>query len=828
MKQFLKNALYTILILLLILVMVFYLVLTTETGLRLAINIAPRLVTGLKIKSGQGTLGKSFELDQVEYNTPNYRIKLKRIGIDWSPFRWFGKTGLVKKLEVKQLDVYLLPPDPKAESEVSRQAKINWLRQNYFANVDIEELNIYYDDELKGKIDRITSVLNPDGTYQINMQFAEGRLYGNAYLHFGKDLEWKMSLTGENINSEALWKGLNAKLNFNVQSTGVWGDKKKEASFVLSDLQGTLQGYPLQGNAAFDYKNDLLLIRRMNIQVANSKIDVEGTAGDKWDLRWDIAIQNLNQFYDKARGQFFSQGTLSGRQDKPIISGAFTAQNVVVPGLRIGSAQGLVKSPMRVDATAEIDATLTNVRTFEQSFDRVRLDVFLRRYANTLQIVGDVIIDTDMRAQLNIGLPNFFKNYQSQISGTVDFALAKLPRIKVSKYVKNLTGTVDGRIRLSGRLQEPNMAGTIHYQGGFSVPAAGIRINNIDVQGTLQNDRPIQLQGQFQLGGTGSIRGTVNPFSQELTYNLAIRGNNLQVVNLREYKITASPDLVVRSAGKAPQVSGRIFVPRALIQPDSFETVVTFPAEVVFVGRPRKENYATNISLRVRLVLGREIYVAYKDVRANLAGSIFVFQVPGGLPTANGELRITQGVYHAYDRTFTISGGRFIYTGNLLVNPGLSIRAIRSVDPCTPSLFGIRLNAGPDVAVGLSIQGTLEDPEVSLFSSPPLPQDDVLSYLVFGQPRAQVGAGSVISTLGSAASGFGGDGSPSDLSGPVNWLSGIFKMGLFGSGQILSLDFPLSEHLTLRTESSFNDVGADLLYVYEVKSCRHRLPEMFE
>ncbi len=61
-----------------------------------------------------------------------------------------------------------------------------------------------------------------------------------------------------------------------------------------------------------------------------------------------------------------------------------------------------------------------------------------------------------------------------------------------------------------------------------------------------------------------------------------------------------------------------------------------------------------------------------------------------------------------------------LYNGQPLSQPGLSIRAIHRVDS--------------DTHVGVSLRGALAQPEINLFSTPPMTQTEQLSYLVLGRP----------------------------------------------------------------------------------------------
>jgi autotransporter translocation and assembly factor TamB len=91
---------------------------------------------------------------------------------------------------------------------------------------------------------------------------------------------------------------------------------------------------------------------------------------------------------------------------------------------------------------------------------------------------------------------------------------------------------------------------------------------------------------------------------------------------------------------------------------------------------------------------------------------------PEALPWGRGELRVVDGTFGAFGQRLEIETGRLIYTGGPLENPGLEIRAVRRVD---------------QVTAGALVRGTLQEPEITLYSDPPMPSAEVLSYLTLGK-----------------------------------------------------------------------------------------------
>ena len=126
---------------------------------------------------------------------------------------------------------------------------------------------------------------------------------------------------------------------------------------------------------------------------------------------------------------------------------------------------------------------------------------------------------------------------------------------------------------------------------------------------------------------------------------------------------------------------------------------------------------------------------------------------PRAATRANGELTITTGTFTIFGQTLNIEDGKLIYVGGPTTNPGLDIKATKTIhtfiSPTQNSLTQTSLSparATPSqqiniplqqktIVVGVSVTNTLNNPHITLFSDEPgLSQTDILSYLVLGYP----------------------------------------------------------------------------------------------
>ena len=83
---------------------------------------------------------------------------------------------------------------------------------------------------------------------------------------------------------------------------------------------------------------------------------------------------------------------------------------------------------------------------------------------------------------------------------------------------------------------------------------------------------------------------------------------------------------------------------------------------------------------------------------------------------ANSASRL--GRYEAYGQELDITRGRLLFDVSPLDDPGLDIEAKRIIDTTT---------------VGLNVRGTLQEPRLTFFSDPSMPQTQIVSYLLTGK-----------------------------------------------------------------------------------------------
>lgn len=410
---------------------------------------------------------------------------------------------------------------------------------------------------------------------------------------------------------------------------------------------------------------------------------------------------------------------------------------------------------------------------------------------------------------------------------------------KLAPEVERIEGRITGDLQLAGTLAAPDIRGKLVVaEGAVNLASTGLRLRQLYVEVNGQGaDQGLQLAARAQSGG-GSLKVDGNiKFIDGLNALINVEGEEFQVMNTLEARIFASPDLEIRLHENRIRVTGEVRVPRAEITPQQIPPSGGVPVsdDQVIVRPGDKEKQETvagrEIYAEVRIILGNEVSVVGFGLSSRIEGNVLVIEEPEEPTTATGELQIVEGHYQAYGQDLEIETGEILFGGGPITDPGLNLRAVR--------------NPAPDVTVGVAVRGSLEQPEVTLFSEPSMTQSEQLSWLVLGRSLDE-SSGGESSMLSRAALALGLKGgnylserfggslgvdtisfeSDSNSSGgdqaalvigkylsPRLYVS--YGLGLLEPVNTLRMQYTLSNNWRLETESSGSSSGGDVVFTIE-------------
>ncbi|HEX4377131.1 MAG TPA: translocation/assembly module TamB domain-containing protein [Steroidobacteraceae bacterium] len=294
-------------------------------------------------------------------------------------------------------------------------------------------------------------------------------------------------------------------------------------------------------------------------------------------------------------------------------------------------------------------------------------------------------------------------------------------------YVSTYVGQIDrasGRIRaklaLSGCAASPRLAGELQLvDAALDAYQINLSLRAVNLTARL-NDDHLNIDGSAQAGpdGRASVSGDLR-WQHALPYgDIHLTGQDLRVVSIPEARVDVSPDVFVHMEGRRIDVRGNVNLPYARIEPANLANAVLASEDEVIVGAPKtapEDQY--QIFSNLTLVLGERVTVNAHGLSGRLSGRINVATDDSGISHGSGELNVEEGKYLAYGRNLDVEHGRLLFSNGLLNDPGLDLRAEKKF---------------PDITAGINVRGTLRSPRMTFFSSPEVPQSQIVSLLLAG------------------------------------------------------------------------------------------------
>jgi translocation and assembly module TamB len=308
------------------------------------------------------------------------------------------------------------------------------------------------------------------------------------------------------------------------------------------------------------------------------------------------------------------------------------------------------------------------------------------------------------------------------VSGNVNGATGQLGLLPLLfTGIDQASGRLRVGLDIAGRLAAPSLTGQAELtDGAFDFYQANLRLRDTTATIALQQES-LELKATAKAGeGSLDVDGRLGWRDRRLSGELTMKGDRLLLVDVPEARVFASPDLRFTLADRRIGVTGSVTVPEARIRPAETAGAVLVSADERIV-RPEfeeEEDERFEIVTDVRLVLGNRVDLDAYGLSGRVSGSVRARTSPHEAAVATGELEVLDGEYRAYSRELEVERGRLLFTGGPATDPGVDLRASRKL--------GIH-------TVGVIVRGRLRQPQLTLFSEPPLPQAQIASLLIVGQ-----------------------------------------------------------------------------------------------
>lgn len=316
--------------------------------------------------------------------------------------------------------------------------------------------------------------------------------------------------------------------------------------------------------------------------------------------------------------------------------------------------------------------------------------------------------------------------------------------------IVDIGGSIGVSADMRGRLGNPAITGAVVMDNAtINSPVTGMRLRSVRARGRFSgaqlviSDFAATAQNGGTVGGTG--RFTFNGIGG-VGMDLSLQAENAALIERDDIAATVTGPITLRSDGVGGTIGGDIVLNKSRFTMGRAAAVAAIPElRVVEINRRGEEierprtavPWALAVKARARNRLTATGLGLDSEWRAllDLGGTVTN-------PTIAGRAELVRGTYDFAGRRFDLREGRLQFDGKAPINPTLDIDA--------------EANVG-DLTATIHVGGTGLRPDISFNSVPALPEDELLSRILFGTSITNLSAPEALQ-LASAVGSLQGNG----------------------------------------------------------------------
>lgn len=501
----------------------------------------------------------------------------------------------------------------------------------------------------------------------------------------------------------------------------------------------------------------------------------------------------------------------------PLANADFRLETVALP---IGDIQRLLGRPPIVSGALSTTTTIRATNGVPQLSIKFVLDSAVVENVRFSQLTGDAsysaqklvanataIVDTAGALRLRADVPIDWRfgeggGLKMLEAGPVNITLvsdsiALAPFAALNPDIEELRGTMSANVTVTGTVQAPVLAGMLSIRDASAhlIPL-NQRFDSVFGTVVLENRRAVIQQLTARAGGR--VRATGSVEFKDLTkpvLDITANFDRFQAMGV-DNQADAQTSGQVHLAGplRAAVLTGDLrvrdgYFPIPLVGSTALDKeLARFEPDVVDapIDKPPPTPFYNGLVIDgLRVAVGPNLWFSMPDAKAELAGALTIDK--HGLDARlTGELEGDRGSYvlraGPIVRRFDVVHANVRFIGTADLNPAIDITARRTVIDV----------AGRQLDIDVRVGGTLQLPTLALASqdAAAIPQSELISFLLFGQPSLALGVGNVLpgeraieQTVGGTLTELAGIGLEQALLDQLGMSFDVFQIR-FGGGSL--------------------------------------------
>ncbi len=354
----------------------------------------------------------------------------------------------------------------------------------------------------------------------------------------------------------------------------------------------------------------------------------------------------------------------------------------------------------------------------------------------------------------------FNMNKNADFKGDIEADISLLPIAHIFlPPTQELSGSLELSCSLNGTMDTPLLNGDFSFKDVyFQDEENGIILESLQANGTFTQN----MLTLSSLRGTDGESGTI---TGQGTYAFGSASNSDMTASIQDFHLPRSQtangmldaDLKITGKDNEFNIGGSVDIHEmSIVIPETFQSNI--PAlNIVDRNKVEQAQKPYAIALSIDVNAENQIFVRGWGLDAEFGGDI---QIGGNVssPQVNGTLQSIRGRYEEFGKRFALERANLRFQGELPPSPYLDIEATTEAE---------------DVTASILLTGPVKSPVIGFSSSPSLPQDEVLSRILFGRDMSQISPFQAVQLAQTLRRFSGGGSSGFDALGQLRSVTGL-------------------------------------------------------
>jgi translocation and assembly module TamB len=298
-----------------------------------------------------------------------------------------------------------------------------------------------------------------------------------------------------------------------------------------------------------------------------------------------------------------------------------------------------------------------------------------------------------------------------------------------------VAGRLATDLSIAGSVDAPRFDGEVTLADGRYVDlATGVAIEDLRTRIAAEGRRLVVRELVANDGGDGRIRGdgAIDFAGAVPDFDVEAQMSNFAVLQRETLYVVMSGDASVDGEGGDVAVRGDFTVNQGEIFLEGGDGAAGF-ASLDVVEQSELDGAedgteaitpASVVDLDIGVAIPGRLFVRGRGLVSEWEGALQIFGTAEE-PRIEGTIEYRRGYFDLFDRRFDLRRGEIQFTGASPPDPFVTVEATVEL---------------PETTAVLRVDGPALDPEVTVTSEPPMPEDEVLAQLLFDRNQSELNA----------------------------------------------------------------------------------------